>query len=79
VYTNPGARLAIGPAFEPGGGVFAVYVLLVSAIAAGALVTRFMPPLPALLGTAVQLDTVETRDLHSFTPELNLSNCRTHS
>ena len=41
--------------------MFAVYVLLVSAIAAGALVTRFMPPLPALLGRAVQLDTVKTR------------------
>jgi hypothetical protein len=46
---HPGARLAVGPVFEPGGAVFAVYVLLVCSSAAGAAVARF-PPMPALVG-----------------------------
>ena len=46
---HPRARLAVGPSFEPGGAVFAVYVLLVVSTAAGAAVAR-APPMPALAG-----------------------------
>ena len=45
-------RLAVGPSFEPGGAVFAMYVLLVASSAAGEFVARF-PPMPALVGQLV--------------------------
>ena len=44
--------LAIGPSMEPGGAVFAVYVLLFVAAFAGKVVARF-PPMPPLLGQLV--------------------------
>ena len=46
-------RLAVGPSFEPGGAVFAVFVLFVASSAAGVTVARFLPPMPALVGQLV--------------------------
>ena len=43
----------MGPSFEPGGAVFAVFILFVASSAAGVAVARFLPPMPALLGQLV--------------------------
>ena len=45
-------RLAVGPAFGPGGAVFAVFVVLFSSFGAGRVVQRF-PPMPALFGQLI--------------------------